>query len=84
MDGLRFRRQAPFGPYTLDFYDAEHRVAVEVDGDVHHDPEQTAHDERREAYLTRRGVRVLHVPAWRVKDDIDLVVRWIAWKIRSG
>jgi very-short-patch-repair endonuclease len=50
-DGLRFRRQAPFGPYILDFYDAEHRVAVEVDGAAHHDPEQVAHDERRDAYL---------------------------------
>jgi very-short-patch-repair endonuclease len=68
----------------LDFYDAEHRVPVEVDGAAHHDPEQVARDERRDAYLHRNNVRVLRVSAWRVRDDLDLVVRWIVWKVREG
>ncbi len=35
LDGLHFRRQHPLGPYILDFYCAEARLAVEVDGESH-------------------------------------------------
>ena len=33
--GLRFRRQHPFGPYILDFYCDAAKLAVEVDGGFH-------------------------------------------------
>jgi very-short-patch-repair endonuclease len=32
LQGLRFRRQHPVGPYVLDFYHAQGKLAVEVDG----------------------------------------------------
>ena len=32
LNGLRFRRQHPIGPYILDFYCASGRLAVEIDG----------------------------------------------------
>ena len=51
LHGLRFRRQHPVGPYVLDFYHAEARLAVEVDG-AHHDlPGQMSHDLRRDVWL---------------------------------
>ena len=43
--GFKFRRQHPFGPYVLDFYCAEARLAVELDG--------SSHNERGEADLLR-------------------------------
>jgi very-short-patch-repair endonuclease len=30
--GLHFRRQVPMGSFILDFFDAAHKLAVEVDG----------------------------------------------------
>jgi very-short-patch-repair endonuclease len=75
--GLKFRRQHPFPPYVLDFYCAALGVAVEVDGASHHGEAQSAHDERREAYLNRHGVRVLHVPAGALQDRPEVVVEWI-------
>ena len=69
---LRFRRPHPIGAYVLDFYCAQARLAVEVDGAVHDVPEQAAHDERREAWLGEQGIRVLRVAARDVLRDETL------------
>ncbi len=67
--GLRFRRQHPIGPYILDFYCAEARLAVEVDGLAHDTEGQARRDERREAWLAERGIRVLRFRAGDVLKD---------------
>ena len=61
--GLRFRRQHPMGPYTLDFYCPSARLAVEVDGFAHDTAAQVRHDQRRETWLAQKGVRVLRFRA---------------------
>src|SRR5512143_3393698 len=53
----KWRRQAPRGPYVLDFYCAEAGRVVEVDGGQH--AERLAYDDRRTAFLERQGLRVL-------------------------
>ena len=57
--GLKFRRQHPVGRYILDFYCADRRLAVELDGGQHFTAEGLAYDRRRTAYLAARGVRVV-------------------------
>lgn len=54
--GVKFRRQVPFGPYVLDFYCLQLRVAVEVDGGQHN---ANMRDAARDAFLRERGIRVL-------------------------
>jgi len=53
--GLKFRRQQPSPPYTLDFYCEEADLVIEVDGGQH-TPEV---DAERTAALERRGLLVL-------------------------
>lgn len=55
--GYKFLRQKPIGPYIADFYCAELRLVVEIDGDSH--AAQEAYDAARSAYLARQGIRVL-------------------------
>jgi very-short-patch-repair endonuclease len=50
LNGLRFRRQHPVGPYVLDFFH-EARLAIEVDGTQHDLPAQFQHDLRRDGWL---------------------------------
>ena len=69
---LRFRRQHPIGPYILDFYCPAARLAVEVDGLAHDTAAQARHDERRRAWLTQQGVRVLRIRASDVLKDGEL------------
>ena len=35
LDGLRFRRQQPLGPYVVDFFCPEAKLIIEVDGGQH-------------------------------------------------
>jgi len=54
--GVRFRRQHPIGPYIVDFFCPSRRLIVEIDGGQH---SGSAHDERRDFWLTRQGYQVL-------------------------
>ncbi len=55
--GYKFLRQKPIGPYVADFYCAELKLVIEIDGDSH--AAQEAYDAARTAYLARQGIRVL-------------------------
>ena len=57
----KFRRQHPTREtdprYILDFYCAEHKLGVELDGGQH--VEQSAYDQQRDAWFAKEGIRVL-------------------------
>jgi ATP-dependent DNA helicase RecQ len=74
--GLKFRRQHPIEPYTLDFYCPEVRLAVEIDGASHDG--RAAQDARRDAWLLERGITTLRLQARDVRDDLDAVLARIA------
>ena len=57
LDGLRFRRQVPIGPYVVDFACLSARLIIEADGGVH--ALTTFDDGKRDAWLTSQGFRVL-------------------------
>ncbi|WP_245968636.1 endonuclease domain-containing protein [Hephaestia caeni] len=68
--GVKFRRQHPVGPdYSVDFYCASARLAVEVDGEIHAAKGAPAYDARRDVYLRSRGLTVVHIPASEVLRD---------------
>jgi len=55
--GYKFLRQKPIGPYIADFYCAELKLIIEIDGDSH--AEQAQYDAERSAFLASQGVHVL-------------------------
>jgi very-short-patch-repair endonuclease len=63
-DGLRtlkqkFRRQRPIGSYIVDFYCAEARLIVELDGATHDCDSAQQYDAARTAFLESLGLRVI-------------------------
>ncbi len=69
LDGLRFRRQHPLGPFVLDFYCPALKLAVEVDGSDHFLREENRRrDGMRDVQLAARGIKVLRIPASDVMD----------------
>jgi very-short-patch-repair endonuclease len=73
--GVKFSRQMPVGEFVCDFLSRSHRLAIELDGYSHDiDPER---DERRDAFLKGRGLRVLHFTNAEVMGNIEGVVRTI-------
>ena len=75
LGGLKFRRQHPLGPYIVDFYCAEHRLVVEVDGPIHEG--QKERDALRAEYLEMYGYRVLRFMNEDVLTDIEGVLERI-------
>jgi very-short-patch-repair endonuclease len=73
LEGLKFRRQVPLGPYVVDFVCLRHRLIVEADGPFH-DPEQ---DAVRDAWLRGQGFRVLRF----TNHQIDIREHWVIAKI---
>ncbi len=61
LNGNKFIRQAPVGPYFADFLCREKRLIVEVDGATHSEDREIAYDVRRTEFLTLQGYRVHRV-----------------------
>lgn len=81
IDGLRFRRQAPIGPYIVDFFCPQHRLIVEVDGGQHADD---ARDRERDAWLAAQGYRVVRVWNNEVMENVEGVCAAIPGAARGA
>jgi very-short-patch-repair endonuclease len=81
LDGMRFRRQHPIGPYVVDFYCAESRLVIEVDGDTH--AEQVEADQARTAWLESRGYRVIRFTNSEVRRQLEAVIEETAEACRG-
>jgi very-short-patch-repair endonuclease len=56
LNGHKFARQVPLGPYIVDFLCREHHLIVEVDGFQHAD---SSYDAKRTRWLNTQGYSVL-------------------------
>jgi very-short-patch-repair endonuclease len=59
LNGASFRRQVPIGPYIADFVCHAARLIIEVDGGQHYEPAGLVRDQRRDAFLSTAGFRIL-------------------------
>jgi very-short-patch-repair endonuclease len=86
VDGLRFRRQQPIGPYIVDFFCAALKLIVELDGSQHHLPDAVVYDETRTRWLEERGYTVLRFANSEVIAQRHVVIDGIsaAAKKKSG
>ena len=75
MQTLKFRRQAPLGPYIADFLCIAHRLVVEVDGSQH---AESPRDEARDAWLMREGYRVIRFWNCEIMSNKEGVLATIA------
>ena len=71
LDGHKFRRQTPIGPFIVDFVCMERRLIVEVDGGQH--DERREYDEERSAALMSEGFRVVRYWNSEVLSDVEAV-----------
>jgi very-short-patch-repair endonuclease len=58
LEGLKFRRQVPIGPYIADFVCLRRRLIVEADGPFH----EAERDAQRDSWLRTRQFQVLRFP----------------------
>jgi very-short-patch-repair endonuclease len=56
LNGVKFRRQAPVGPFIADFVCFSHKLIVEADGGQHYEANK---DDERDRWLMGEGYRVV-------------------------
>ncbi len=83
LNGFKFNRQAPVGPFIADFLCNDRKLIVEVDGATHGEDHETAYDERRTAYLEAKGYRVLRVQNHDVFTMLDDVLNGIVLELEK-
>ena len=79
---IRIRRQAPIGPYVVDFACLRARLVIEVDGGVHNRTDVALRDLKRDEWLASEGYRVLRIDSRRIPGDLDAIVAEITQAIR--
>jgi very-short-patch-repair endonuclease len=82
--GVRFRRQHPIGPYIVDFYCRDAHLVIELDGDVHADPDAVIYDRHRDDYLQSLGFHIQRYPNAAVQTDPDAVMREISQLVQNA
>jgi very-short-patch-repair endonuclease len=70
--GFKFTRQYSVGPYILDFYCVEKRIAIELDGSQHLSNKD--YDKERDNYLLMNDIKVLRFWNREISVNIDKVL----------
>ncbi len=78
---LKWRHQAPFGPYYTDILCIAARLVIEVDGETH--AITTEYDAARTRYITRQGYQVLRFTNPDVMANLDGVITQISFSLRE-
>lgn len=74
---VRFSRQKVLGKYIVDFYSAEAKLVIELNGAQHFEKENMARDAERTAFLEGYGLRVLRIPNNEVNRNFTGVCEYI-------
>ena len=79
---MKFRREQPSDLFVLDFYCAEARLAVELDGASHDGREE--YDRWRDRVLASWGIRVLRFREGEAVNRLEWVLEQIRAAIRAN
>ena len=79
--GTRFRRQHPMGPFILDFFAPEVRLAIEVDGAVHDLAEQKEYDNFRQRSIEQHNTEFMRFRNSELEGSPEEVALQVAAKV---
>ena len=77
----KFLRQKPLDQFIVDFYCAELRLAIELDGDSH--GEQKEYDEKRTELLKKRGIEMARYTNIDIMANMERVYEDLSKKITA-
>ena len=81
---VRFSRQKILGKYIADFYSAEAKIVIELDGSQHYENENTEKDAERTAFLENYGLRVIRIPNNEINRNFRGVCEYIDLMIEQS
>ncbi len=74
---IRFSRQKVLGKYIADFYCAEAKLVIELDGSGHYTDEGKSYDSERTKYLEEYGLIIIRIPNTEIHKNFDGVCKYI-------
>ena len=78
---LKWRHQAPVGPFYADILCLSEALVIEVDGDTH--AETAGYDAARSGRMKQEGLRVIRFSNAEVMEDLDGVLESISLSLRE-
>ena len=81
---VRFSRQKVLGKYIADFYSAEAKLVIELDGSQHYEEKEQQYDQRRTDALKQRGLEVIRIPNNEISRNFRGVCEYIDAAVRQS
>ena len=80
----KFLRQKPLGKYIADFYCAEAKIIIELDGSQHYEEINIEKDTERTNYLEQYGLTVIRVPNNEANSNFQGVCEYIDFVVKQS
>ena len=81
---VRFSRQKVLGKYIADFYSAEAKLIIELDGSQHYEADEIQNDAERTAFLKGYGLAVIRIPNTEVSRNFRGVCEYIDAAVKQS
>ena len=81
---VRFSRQKVLGKYIADFYSAEAKLVIELDGSQHYEDGNMEKDAERTAFLEQYGLTVIRIPNNEVSGNFRGVCEYIDTAVKQS
>ena len=81
---VRFLRQKVLGKYIVDFYCAEAKLVIELDGSQHFEDMNIAKDKERTNFLESYGLKVIRIPNNEVNSNFRGICEYIDSAVRQS
>ena len=81
---VRFSRQKELGKHIADFYSAEAKLVIELDGSQHYEDTNAEKDTERTAFLEGYGLTVIRIPNNEVMHNFRGVCEYIDTAVRQS
>ena len=80
---MKFSRQKVLGRYIVDFYSAESKLVIELDGSQHFEHEAREYDLERTKYFELLGISVIRFLNRDINSDFENTCRYIDKIVKS-
>ena len=81
---IKFSRQKVLGKYIVDFYSAQAKLIIELDGSQHYEDKEMQKDLERTHYLAQYGLKVLRIPNNQVNQNFRGVCEYIDNEVKQS
>ena len=81
---IKFSRQKVLGRYIADFYSAEAKLVIELDGSQHFEKENRIYDEKRTEFLEQYGIKIIRIPNNEINNNFEGICRYLDKQIEQS